>query len=60
MAKKDNNSELRTAILRKRYFLKDAQGEVIENEEQMLHRVANAVALAECKDKGIKTNETNC
>jgi ribonucleoside-diphosphate reductase alpha chain len=49
MKRRENDSEMRTKILRRRYLLKDAQGKVIENEEQMLRRVANAIAAAESK-----------
>ncbi|MFC1795437.1 ribonucleotide reductase N-terminal alpha domain-containing protein, partial [Planctomycetota bacterium] len=45
----DDNSEMRTRILRRRYLWKDAKGKVIETEEQMLRRVANAIAVAESK-----------
>ncbi len=49
MKRRDDNSEMRTRILRRRYLWKDAQGKVIETEEQMLRRVANAIAAAESK-----------
>jgi ribonucleotide reductase alpha subunit len=49
MKRRENDSEMRNKILRRRYFLKDAQGKVIENEEQMLRRVANVIAAAESK-----------
>ena len=55
----NNSSKMRTSILERRYFWKDANGKVIENEEQMFRRVANAVAAAENKYKGTK-NEKNC
>ena len=44
MKRRDNNSEMRTKILQRRYLWKDEQGKVIETEEQMLRRVANAIA----------------
>ncbi len=49
MKRKDDSSEMRTRILRRRYLWKDSQGKVIETEEQMLRRVANAIAAAESR-----------
>ena len=44
-----NNSywQMRTALLKQRYFWKDQQGQVVETEEQMFRRVANAIAVVE-------------
>jgi len=39
--------KMRGAILYKRYLTKNAEGEVIETEDQMYHRVASAIASAE-------------
>ncbi|MFC1794164.1 ribonucleotide reductase N-terminal alpha domain-containing protein, partial [Planctomycetota bacterium] len=49
MKRKDDSSEMRTRILRRRYLWKDPKGKVIETEEQMLRRVANAISAAESK-----------
>ena len=49
MKRRDHDSEIRTRILRRRYLWKDEKGKVIETEEQMLCRVANAIATAESK-----------
>ena len=43
------NSQMRTKILQQRYLMKNEKGEVIETEEQMFRRVANAIATAESK-----------
>ncbi|MFC1793684.1 adenosylcobalamin-dependent ribonucleoside-diphosphate reductase, partial [Planctomycetota bacterium] len=40
---------MRAEILRRRYLWKDAQGKVIETEEQMLRRVANTIAAVESR-----------
>ena len=45
--KKNSFSEMRTAILNKRYLLKNNQGKVTETEGQMYHRVANTIAAIE-------------
>ncbi|MFC1635717.1 adenosylcobalamin-dependent ribonucleoside-diphosphate reductase [Planctomycetota bacterium] len=47
---------MRTEILRRRYLLKDAQGNVIETQEQMFRRVANAITAIESK-YGVTDNE---
>lgn len=44
---KNSFSEMRTAILNKRYLWKNKQGKVVETEEQMYHRVANTIAAIE-------------
>ena len=42
-------ADLLDELLRQRYFLKDAHGRPVEDTEQMLHRVASAVAASEEK-----------
>lgn len=49
MKRREKNSDMRSQILRRRYLWKDAKGNVIENEDQMLRRVADAIAPAESK-----------
>ena len=44
-----HDTNMRTEILRRRYLRKDAQGNVVETPEQMLRRVANAIAVIESK-----------
>jgi ribonucleoside-diphosphate reductase alpha chain len=46
MKRREDNSDMRTQILRRRYLWKDAQGKVIESPEQMFRRVANAIAAS--------------
>ncbi len=57
--KKNNPVEMRSEVLRRRYLLKDKNGQVIETEKQMYHRVANASASAESQhgatDEQVKT-----
>ena len=45
----NKNTNMRTEILRRRYLRKDNDGNVIETEEQMFERVADAIAMAESK-----------
>ena len=46
---KNSFSQMRIAILNKRYLWKNKQGKVVETETQMYHRVANTVATVESK-----------
>ena len=62
-ADKTSSSEMRTAILKRRYLWKDSQGKVVETEEQMYRRVADASAKVESKyganNKQVKTTADN-
>lgn len=49
--KQSSFEEMRSEILRRRYLRKDKKGKVIETEEQMYKRTANAIAKAEEKYK---------
>jgi len=49
MKRRDDNSDMRTRILRRRYLRKNARGKIIETPEQMFRRVANAIAASESK-----------
>lgn len=49
MERREDNSDMRTQILRRRYLWKDVQGNVVETPEQMFHRVAKHVASIETK-----------
>ncbi|MEJ2701079.1 MAG: adenosylcobalamin-dependent ribonucleoside-diphosphate reductase [Sedimentisphaerales bacterium] len=49
MKRRENSSDMRTQILRRRYLRKDAGGKGIETPEQMFRRVANAIAVSESK-----------
>jgi ribonucleoside-diphosphate reductase alpha chain len=49
MKRREDNSEMRTQILRRRYLRKDARGRIVETPEQMFRRVADAVAASESK-----------
>jgi len=49
MKRREDNSDMRTQILRRRYLRKNAHGKVIETPEQMFRRVANAIAASESK-----------
>ena len=44
-----SSSNMRAELLRKRYLMKDEQGNVIETAEQMYHRAAEAIASVESK-----------
>ena len=44
---KNSFSQMRMAVLKKRYLWKDKLGKVVETETQMYHRVANAIAAIE-------------
>ena len=44
-------------ILRKRYCMKNAQGEVIEEPEQVFRRIASTVAKAEPENKRVEYEE---
>lgn len=46
-ANKSSSSEMRTAILKRRYLWKNKEGNVVETEEQMYRRVSNAMAAVE-------------
>jgi len=41
--------KMRNEILRQRYLRKDPEGDVVETEDQMIRRVADAIALVEAK-----------
>jgi len=47
--KRKHGENIRDNILRRRYLWKDEDGKVVENLNQMLHRVAKHVASAEAK-----------
>ena len=49
MTTKSNNSKIRSSVLNRRYLWKNGQGKVIETEEQMYQRIANAIAAVESK-----------
>ncbi|MFC1795173.1 adenosylcobalamin-dependent ribonucleoside-diphosphate reductase, partial [Planctomycetota bacterium] len=49
MTKRNDNSEMRTRILRRRYLWKNEHGKVVETEKQMYRRVANTIAAVESK-----------
>ena len=44
-----HSKKMRKEMLRRRYLWKDKNGKVIETEEQMFRRVANAIASVEEK-----------
>lgn len=47
--KTHNLQNMRSEILQRRYLRKDEQGNIVETEEQMFHRVANTIAAVEAK-----------
>ncbi len=49
MKRREDNPDMRTQILRRRYLRKDARGKIVETPEQMFHRVANAIAAVESR-----------
>ncbi|MHC4366526.1 MAG: ribonucleotide reductase N-terminal alpha domain-containing protein [Planctomycetota bacterium] len=58
MERREDNADMRTQILRRRYLWKDEQGNVIETPEQMFRCVANAVSASESK-YGTSDDEQN-
>ena len=46
---KQSYKKMRDEILKQRYLWKDKHGNVVETEEQMYRRVANAIASVEAK-----------
>jgi ribonucleoside-diphosphate reductase alpha chain len=56
MKRREDNLDMRTQILRRRYLRKDARGKVIETPKQMFRRVADAIAASESK-YGATNNE---
>ena len=52
---KNSFSKMRMAILNKRYLWKNKLGKVVETEDQMYHRVANAIAAIESTYGATKT-----
>jgi len=49
MTRKSDNTVMCNEVLRGRYLRKNTRGEIIETPEQMLRRVANAIAASESK-----------
>jgi len=47
--KPNSSRDIRAATLRRRYLLKDANGQCTETEDEIYHRVAKPVAQAEAK-----------
>ena len=47
MKRKEEELDMRTAVLRRRYLWKNEQGNVIETPEQMFRRIADAIAAIE-------------